>query len=348
MLYISLIGLILMACICVLVTKMSNSNNAVMPVIHYYENTNTNFKKREFCDRTNWRGCFRDTKKEITFFNPSVYNKTYKLIKVAPFNFCEPNAYLKPSAGDSEEDYKVVFMKNDVPLYVISRAEDGRLIYCKNKFFCIYTRPNFNSLYTTSDMYIFDLYDHKKWRLKYKNTKSIEKNWSPFVYDNELYLSYNLSPHIVLHCDIETGKCTEVHNSTSALPNNIRGSSQSIPWKGKYIGVAHITKENILKREYVHYFYLMESTPPFAITKSSTPFRFPKYFHDWRDQIQFCCGIYLEDHYFHISYGVADCLSFILKVHENEVENMLNGHSQSMDIKQNSMINYDNLKKNRK
>jgi len=317
-------------------------------VIHHYESINTNYDSSEFCNKTNWDGCFRHTNKNITFFNPSIYDSTYKTIKVAPFNFCNPNRLIWPSDKDHEEDYKVVLMKNDEPIYVISRAEDGRLIKCQERLICIYTAPFFTNP-TTSIMHMFDFSTNKKWKLKYDKAAPMEKNWSPFVYNNELYLSYKLSPHNVLKCDINTGTCTEMYLSNSKLPSNIRGSSQIIPWKNNYIGIAHTTTTTgVLERTYIHYIFIMNENPPFEIVRSSIPFTFPTHFNDWRDKIQFCCGLFIKDKYFYISYGVADCLSFILKVHETEIEHLLNGTKDTLDITSNSLINYDNLNLNSK
>ena len=105
-----------------------------------------------------------------------------------------------------------------------------------------------------------------------------------------------------------------MYNSVSKLPKKIRGSSQTIYWgkKKAYIGIGHTTRSVRKERTYNHYFYLMNENPPFEIFKASKAFVFPSHFDDWRDKIQFCCGIYLEEEYFHISYGVADCVSFVM------------------------------------
>ena len=336
---------IIITTIIVIIFIIIKNNDKNMYVIHHYESINTKYNLHEFCDKTNWNGCFRRTNKEITFFNPSIYDKTYKLVKVAPFNYCDPNRLTLPTSFDAEEDYKVVLMKNDKPVYVISRAEDGRLIKCQQRLICIYTAPHWGIGELSSVVHMFDFSNNKKWRLKYDKITRLEKNWSPFVYNDELYLSYKLSPHTVLKCDINTGICTEMYVSKSKLPSNARGSSQIIPWKNKYIGIAHTTiTTGMMERTYVHYIFIMNENPPFEIVNSSIPFTFPKYFNDWRDKIQFCCGLFIKDKYFYMSYGVADCVSFLLKVNENEIEHLLNGTKDALDITSNSLINYDDFK----
>ena len=170
-------------------------------------------------------------------------------------------------------------------------------------------------------MHLFDFESRRKWRLIYEKASLMEKNWSPFVYKDDLYLSYKLSPHIVLKCDIFSGVCSEMYKSKSKLPEKIRGSSQTIFWRKEdaYVGIAHTTTTIRKERTYHHYIYLMDKSPPFEIFKVSEAFIFPSHFNDWRDKIQFCCGIYIEEPYFYISYGVADCVSFVAKVEENVI-----------------------------
>ena len=44
---------------------------------------------------------------------------------------------------------------------------------------------------------------------------SIEKNWSPFVHDGELLMSYSLEPHVVVRCAWAGGACEVAHNSSN-------------------------------------------------------------------------------------------------------------------------------------
>ena len=45
-----------------------------------------------------------------------------------------------------------------------------------------------------------------------------EKNWMPFIVQDELHFIYQLDPLVVLRCDVLTGKCTCVVPSCSNLP----------------------------------------------------------------------------------------------------------------------------------
>ena len=40
-----------------------------------------------------------------------------------------------------------------------------------------------------------------------------EKNWSPFVVDGVLHLSYSLQPHIVLRCQWSSGQGDQVRRA---------------------------------------------------------------------------------------------------------------------------------------
>ena len=315
---------VILQCLVVLIViivifRKTNHKNSVVAELEYKYMVIQAFAENNFCT-SDWT-CFRKTKNKLTFFNPSILDDKYTLLKVAPFNFCIPN---NNNIADDDEDFKIVLMEDKNPINVVSSAEDGRLFRLNNKIFCVYTSPSFNST-VKYIMHIFDFDKNSKMKLRYEFQKDVEKNWSPFIHEDSLYLSYTLSPHVVLKCDTESGECTKVYTASSALPHNIRGSSQTIFWEkhDMYIGIGHTTDVGMTHRVYAHYFYLMNPQPPFDIVAASEPFKFPAHFYDWKDNIQFCCGIFIKNGIFHVSYGIADCVPVVINLDENYVENMM-------------------------
>lgn len=110
--------------------------------------------------------------------------------------------------------------------------------------------------------------------LKFKN---VEKNWSPFVFNDQLYLVYLIEPHVVIHLDIESGECqlVSVNEYSKIWDFGIaRGGTPAIelddyfltffhsPYKGKVLGHSH---PNI----YIMGAYAFSKKPPFEILKKT-------------------------------------------------------------------------------
>ena len=120
-----------------------------------------------------------------------------------------------------------------------------------------------------------------KLRLQGMHARHWEKNWSPFVHGGRLFMSYGLSPeHVVLSCELETGICDRTHATPSLgvwsrLNDQIleapRLSTPPLLVRGRYISIGHYRTGNTV---YEQFWYEMQTEPPFAILRSSRPFRF--------------------------------------------------------------------------
>ncbi|KAF6264081.1 hypothetical protein COO60DRAFT_1698523 [Scenedesmus sp. NREL 46B-D3] len=116
-----------------------------------------------------------------------------------------------------------------------------------------------------------------------------EKNWNPFVYNNELYFSQSFDPHVVIKPG-PNGTCAPAHQTPSPplqrLPARPRGNTQAVLLPAAvsgvdadaYIGILHTE----VQRQYANYFYMMQASPqrnlhtqpaepPFRITALSAP-----------------------------------------------------------------------------
>lgn len=160
-----------------------------------------------------------------------------------------------------------------------------------------------------------------------------EKNWTPFLHQGTLYLSYRLEPHVgppsrsnlswasgppsahwalcsaVLRCNWGSGSCDVAHhtNSTAAwahhrtsLRMGARGSSPAVLLRGfsTFLGIAHFRTQSGV---YEHCFYEFGATPPFVMLRSSGRFVF-----NASSRIQFVAGMYKLRDSLVVSYGVGD------------------------------------------
>ena len=154
--------------------------------------------------------------------------------------------------------------------------------------------------------------------------KCFEKNFPPFYYNNELYLSHSLFPHIVLKYQenntIDKGQynvteCQVAYKTgKSSIP--LRGGSQSIhlPTKNLYIGCGHI-REGL---RYFHHVYAFEDSPPFSMKYISPRFMISNDLFG-KDIVQVVTGMELIDDNLVLTYGEEDTRPYILVVPVSDV-----------------------------
>lgn len=135
-------------------------------------------------------------------------------------------------------------------------AEDPRLFICNNKIYVIFNalspfpghkRSMAISEYESFHPIYLRIHDDQE----QEQEQSIEKNWSPCVVNNQLYLIYLFSPLIVLHYDFNSeGKCKiqykqkqnpELKIQSIYTPDKcLRGSSSFIPFINSFLGEFYI------------------------------------------------------------------------------------------------------------
>ena len=185
----------------------------------------------------------------------------------------------------------------------------------------------------------------EKLRIDFDNHRD-QKNWMPFVYDDQIHFVYSVNPHLILR--YEGGKCIKVaETENNKLSSELRGGSQivrvtkwnlrfnpRIPFKKGsrsgidpivytpeelYLGVLH-TREGT--HQYSTYIYAFETRPPFKVKYISHPFVFGE--KGCRSKrIQFASGLarIIESNvaYLHITYGENDCTSKLCVMKEEDV-----------------------------
>lgn len=158
-----------------------------------------------------------------------------------------------------------------------------------------------------------------------------EKNWTPFVYDGELYLIYSLTPHRILRYLPGTGSCETFSTTSSQISwpwGALRGGTQAYLIDGKYMSFFHSSIDmatvHSKGKNIQHYLigaYTFSSEPPFEITSVSPEPIVGKGFYSgpeyktWKPlRVVFADGYVYDDKYIWVVYGKQDFEMWIAKI----------------------------------
>lgn len=171
------------------------------------------------------------------------------------------------------------------------------------------------------------------WEPKYaKRTYPMEKSWSPFEYEGELYIVYSVAPlHQVLHIDTYTSKAELVystHTHSIWTGGHLRGGAAPVLVGDEYYHWFHGHKSkqirNITWYDYSVGLYTFEAKPPFAIKRMA---RNPVWVGDTtkthlnivdNKNVIYPCGAMLNGKQWYISAGHQDaqCLIGVFDVYD--------------------------------
>jgi tetratricopeptide (TPR) repeat protein len=146
-----------------------------------------------------------------------------------------------------------------------------------------------------------------------------EKNWLPFVQNNQLFSIYSYDPLIVHQPSVESGICETVISSDSPYNfTSFRGSAGPIPFGAGYLVLVHeVVFQHNYERCYLHRFVYLDST--FRITKTSNPFIFKHL------GIEFCCSMSLDhtDKNLVLTIGIEDKEAYFATIDVSDVQSLL-------------------------
>lgn len=126
----------------------------------------------------------------------------------------------------------------------------------------------------------------KLFPLKGPDPYRCEKNWLPFVKDQELYVLYSCDPLTIYQVNQENGDCKlAVQNKSCHDFSHFRGSAAPIEFNGGYLLIVH---EVVIdsQRDYLHRFVYLDKD--FKVKKLSKPFTF---FHRG---VEYSCGMTID------------------------------------------------------
>jgi hypothetical protein len=163
-----------------------------------------------------------------------------------------------------------------------------------------------------------------------------EKNWMAFLHNDDLYITYQLSPWHVVYKYVSATQALRLAHATPSdvikqrFPRSkVHGgppivyipSNLSTTGDGYYLGVLHARKRTDAGLEMPHYLYKMAPNPPFNLVAVS-PQQLPLEFVKGSQQFAFVSGLWLDigSGQVMISYGSSDQVSRVLMMHVHELE----------------------------
>jgi len=177
-----------------------------------------------------------------------------------------------PSSVKGLEDMKIFEFKNEIYFTATSRELHPQDVpkICLGK------------LEKNGDYYIVN----KVTLLHGPEPDRCEKNWLPFIMNDELYVVYSYSPFIIYKPNMETGHCEQVINKNYNLDmTRFRGSAAPIRFDDGYLLMIHeVIWQNA--RTYIHRFLYLDKN--FELKKLSQPFTFK------HTGVEFCSSMTLD------------------------------------------------------
>ena len=282
--------------------------------------------------------------KDKQMFNPSCFiwkKKMYIVYRQSNHNFCKHifhggqiiknSQKIRNSILIQKPDksiVKVQYIKSNKYKNCAEQYEDPRPIIYDDKLILVVNDPQqmkcknkmallILSLHTL-EQNISNIIPETVVPLIYPSNR-IEKNWMPLVYHDELYFIYQINPHIVLKCDINSGNCTKIaQTQNNCIPKGLRGGTPAKQInKDYFITFGHFKRRIFgMKQIYTTIGYLFEAKPPFSIVQVSKEFFIDNDFekNKFKNIIQFASGLEIFDEKIYLTFGHNDCVSKMLVV----------------------------------
>ena len=283
-------------------------------------------------------------------FNPSIIrwqNKILMSFRVIPDPKQSFTSYLGLVWLD--EDFQplgtpTILSVRDEDACAPSRAEDGRLISVGDHLYLVYSDNEDEKISKGGfRCYVAEIvYMNKKFALKSierlqtgmierltyfdaENPAVREKNWVPFVKNNQLLLAYSLAPHKIFRPLLDgSQRCQTVAISKSCIDwqwGELRGGTPALFDGTQYLAFFHSSKKmtsiHSPTKAAPHYFmgaYTFSARFPFEITSMSPqPIIGKNFYHGhtykpyWGSVVAvFPCGYIADENYIWLAYGRAD------------------------------------------
>lgn len=230
---------------------------------------------------------------------------------------------------------------------LVSKQQDPRLVTVGERLFVVYnnileniTHKEMRRMYISELMFDGNTFiaSHPECITHFEGEKETryEKNWPPFDYKGQLYLSYSIIPHKVFHPILGTNTCETAFCSSRIFKWDWgvpRGGTQAIIDGDHYLGFFHswvdVPTVQSGGKKITHYVmgaYTFDSKPPFAITAVSPEpivakdFYEPPYYKTWKPlRCVFPSGLILDKDYAWVAYGRQDHEMWIAKIDKKKL-----------------------------
>lgn len=210
-------------------------------------------------------------------------------------------------------------------------SEDGRLFTRENQLFlCFNDRiSHFRRIFVVELQWGGGSFIAAPRQQLSFNAKRTEKNWSPFIWNEEICFIYTISPFQMVQIGAN-GLCHLLPSKFPAIRwrwGELRGGSQAIPISDReYITFFHSSVSN---ENCVRYFMgamTFSADPPFSITGMSQEPIVGSGFYTSDDksrQIIYPAGVVMEGDFFYLSYGKDDHEVWIAKLDRQKLLDQL-------------------------
>ena len=143
-----------------------------------------------------------------------------------------------------------------------------------------------------------------------------EKNWMPFVVDDQLFVVYSCDPCIVLRIESDASITTSSRTPGPPAAAGFRGGSQGVDLGDSHLFVVHEVQQNPRGRVYAHRLIRLDHAT-WTIDAMSAPFHFTKI------GIEFCAGLAVLGDDAMLSFGVDDATAWIARCRLDELLSLL-------------------------
>lgn len=210
---------------------------------------------------------------------------------------------------------------------VRSAPQDVRLVKLSDRifiFFNDYVKPERRSQHMymaelIEQQGVFSLKEPPKLLTYAEASHKIEKNWTPFVYQNRLLLIYEIQPYTLLEVDITSGLCQKIQIADSSfwqwVYGELRGGTPAELLDDQYLCFFHSCKKgppSFFSKKNSRVFYMgafvFQNCPPFSITKASMqPIATQgDYLQKNPKKIKYPGGLVLDEKYVYVAWGKND------------------------------------------
>ncbi len=227
-------------------------------------------------------------------------------------------------------------LTQDTLLDAGEKAEDARLFSLSGQSYIAYNdipTPGSKRRMFLAQLDRDTLTAHDFIDLDWPAQTEIEKNWSPFTYNRDIYFIYSVEPHIILMLNEETRKVEKAFESSSQLNwdyGELRGGTPAIfvSEYDAYLTFAHSSKIIDGSMTYFMTAYLFEKDPPFKIIALATnPIGFPGIYSEApryeNKRVLFPCGVVDEKDSFLLAAGYNDFQTILIRIGKTDLKKIL-------------------------
>lgn len=151
----------------------------------------------------------------------------------------------------------------------------------------------------------------------------VEKNWTPFVFENEIHLLYTIDPLLVLKPNLKTGECLEVFRENFQVSHLgfPRGGTPAIDMGDRFLSFYHVLYRGPERRlfgylkgqcYYMSAFAFSKEAPFRIVGKIDAPIGAKNMYQ--KKKIVFPSALIEQGDEFYLFWGVDDRLMFVGKV----------------------------------